>query len=61
MNKEQEDLMLNKRNINWVSKKMPAMMEKESVLFAVGGGHLLGKEGVLNLLKEKGYTIKPVR
>lgn len=61
MNKEQEDLMLNQRNINWVSKKMPEMMEKESVLFAVGGGHLLGKEGVLNLLKEKGYTIKPVR
>jgi len=61
MNKEQENLMLNQRNINWVSKKMPEMMEKESVLFAVGGGHLLGKEGVLNLLKEKGYTIKPVR
>lgn len=60
MNAAQENLMLNQRNINWVSKTMPAMMQKESVLFAVGSGHLWGKEGVLNLLKENGYTVKPV-
>lgn len=61
MTKEQEHLMLNQRNINWVSKTMPAMMEKESVLFAVGGGHLWGDEGVIKLLRAKGYTVTPVK
>lgn len=60
MTKEQEHLMLNQRNINWVSKTMPAMMEKESVLFAVGGGHLWGDQGVIKLLKSKGYIVTPV-
>lgn len=61
MSKEQEHLMLNQRNTNWVSKTMPAMMEKESVLFAVGGGHLWGDEGVIKLLRAKGYTVIPVK
>lgn len=61
MNDMQEELMLNRRNRNWVEKAMPTMMEKETVLFAVGGGHLWGKEGLINLLKERGYTLTPVR
>ncbi|MCL9803918.1 TraB/GumN family protein [Flavobacterium amniphilum] len=51
--------MLDTRNANWV-KIMPEMMKKESVFFAVGSGHLPGDEGVINLLKQKGYTVKPV-
>lgn len=61
MSKQQENQMLNQRNINWVSKTMPAMMEKESVLFAVGSGHLWGKKGVIKLLQAKGYTVTPVK
>lgn len=61
MSKEQENLMLNQRNINWVSKSMPAMMEKESVMFAVGSGHLWGKKGIIKLLQAKGYKVIPVK
>ncbi|MDF2382037.1 TraB/GumN family protein [Nostoc ellipsosporum NOK] len=59
MNAEQEHWMLTDRNQNWV-KEMPAMMQKESILFAVGGGHLLGKQGLIELLRASGYTVKPV-
>lgn len=51
--------MINGRNRNWV-KKMPALMKKQSVFFAVGAGHLAGKDGVLALLKAKGYKVTAV-
>lgn len=59
MNAESHRWMLTERNRNWVGE-MPAMMKAESVLFAVGAAHLLGEDGVIELLKAKGYTIKPV-
>lgn len=60
MNEEQENLMLNQRNINWVTKTMPALMEKESVLFAVGSGHLWSEQGMIALLQKQGYTVKAI-
>ncbi|GEJ46660.1 TraB/GumN family protein [Chryseobacterium sp. ON_d1] len=59
MNSQQEKAMLTDRNQNWV-KIMPAMMKKESSLFAVGASHLMGKNGIIPLLQAKGYTVKPV-
>ena len=59
MNAKQEKAMLTDRNNNW-AEKMPEMMKKESSFFAVGGAHLMGKNGVIQLLKSKGYTLKPV-
>ncbi|MEG0927713.1 TraB/GumN family protein [Chryseobacterium sp.] len=59
MNKKQEKLILTDRNTKW-AEKMPEMMKKQSSFFAVGGGHLWGKNGLINLLKEKGYAVKPV-
>lgn len=59
MSPEKEELMLNKRNQEWI-KKMPAMMENNSTFFAVGAGHLLGKNGVIQLLKDKGYKLTPI-
>lgn len=59
MNAEQEKAMLTDRNKNW-AEKMPDMMKKESSFFAVGGAHLMGDNGVIQLLKSKGYTVKPV-
>ncbi|HCH42932.1 MAG TPA: TraB/GumN family protein, partial [Algoriphagus sp.] len=35
-------------------------MGEKSTFFAVGAGHLAGQKGVLNLLKEAGYTLSPV-
>lgn len=48
------------RNHNWV-KIMPKIMKESPTLFAVGVGHLFGKEGVVSLLKKKGYTVEPVK
>lgn len=59
MNAEQEKWMLTVRNENWANK-IPVQMKKESTFFAVGAGHLAGKNGVLQLLKDKGYTVKPI-
>lgn len=59
MNAKQEKAMLTDRNNNW-AEKMPEIMKKESSFFAVGGAHLMGKNGVIQLLKSKGYTLKPV-
>jgi uncharacterized protein YbaP (TraB family) len=52
-------ILLDNRNENW-SKIMPAMMQKESVFFAVGAAHLAGELGVVNLLKKAGYAVKPI-
>jgi len=47
------------RNQLWVTR-MPAIMQTKSTFFGVGCGHLLGKEGLVNLLRQKGYTVSPV-
>lgn len=56
---EFEDLLLVNRNKNWIPV-MEKMMNKEVVFFAVGAGHLAGKEGVVALLRQKGYKVKPI-
>ncbi|RDI05336.1 TraB/GumN family protein [Flavobacterium sp. AG291] len=60
MNTTAENLMLNERNKAWV-KKIPAIAKKESTFFAVGAGHLYGKNGVIELLKQQGYKVTPVK
>jgi len=55
---EYDDLLLNKRNKNWIPQ-MQTMMAENVNFFAVGAGHLPGDEGVINLLREAGYTVKP--
>lgn len=59
MTQEQEDLLLNNRNKNWL-KIMPELMKDNSTFFAVGAGHLLGEEGVITLLQKQGYMVTPV-
>lgn len=54
------DLLLYGRNRRWVAN-MPGIMGPRSTLFAVGAGHLGGEQGVINLLKKKGYTVKPLK
>ncbi len=53
------DAMINKRNKEWAAK-FDTIAKEKSTFFAVGAGHLGGKEGWLQLLKEKGYTVVPV-
>ena len=53
------DLLLYTRNRSWVQQMEPIMQEK-STLFAVGAGHLGGENGVLDLLRKKGYNLRPI-
>lgn len=45
-----EDLLLVGRNRNWIPV-MEGMMRENITFFAVGAGHLGGKQGVVNLLR----------
>jgi uncharacterized protein len=54
------DILLYDRNANW-SSKLQELMPGKSLVVAVGAGHLPGKKGVLNLLREAGYTVEPVK
>lgn len=54
-----EDLLLNNRNKNWV-EQLKEIMKKESVFVAVGAGHLVGDNGLINLLKKAGYKVEPL-
>lgn len=50
--------MLYKRNHNMLTV-MDSVMQKGSVFSAIGAAHLPGEEGVINLLRKEGYTVKP--
>jgi uncharacterized protein YbaP (TraB family) len=49
-----------KRNEKWIPK-MEDQMNQGPTFFAVGAAHLEGNSGLIMLLKNKGYTVKPVR
>lgn len=54
------DILLYDRNANW-AKKLQELMPEKALVVAVGAGHLPGKKGVLNLLREAGYKVEPVK
>jgi uncharacterized protein YbaP (TraB family) len=54
-----EDILLNKRNSNWIPV-MGKMMREKVTFFAVGAGHLGGKQGVVALLRQAGYKVDAV-
>lgn len=60
MDEETNESMLIKRNNNWIAK-MPEIMKNKSTFFAVGAAHLGGKNGVITILKEKGYKVTPIK
>lgn len=59
MSNDFEQHMLIRRNRNWIPKIISAI-HNTPAFFAVGAGHLGGKEGVLALLRDKGYQLKPL-
>jgi uncharacterized protein YbaP (TraB family) len=55
--KGMQDQLLDKRNQNWIPV-FEQNIKQKSTFFAVGAGHLGGENGVLQLLQQKGYTLK---
>ena len=60
MEPEDEEEMLTDRNENW-AKQLATILPNKSVFICVGAGHLPGEKGLLNLLRQAGYTITPVK
>ena len=56
---EHQDILLDSRNKNWVGQ-LKNIMKTTSVFVAVGAGHLVGKAGLIELLRKEGYTLKPL-
>ena len=54
------DAIVKVRNLNW-EKQMKEILPKQSTLFVVGAGHLPGEYGMIDLLREAGYKVKPVK
>ena len=46
------------RNMNWLPKIELFLKQKKNVLVIVGAGHLLGDDGLLQLLQNRGYSIE---
>jgi uncharacterized protein len=46
------------RNRRWLPQIEKMIEQGESTLIAVGAAHLIGKDGVIELLKARGYTVE---
>ncbi|MBM6993834.1 MAG: TraB/GumN family protein [Prevotella sp.] len=57
---EEDAIIIDNRNANWL-KKMPAIMSDKPTFFVVGAGHLPGNKGVLQGLRNLGYTVEGVK
>lgn len=51
--------LLTKRNIK-MARRMDSLSAIRSMVFAVGAAHLPGADGLIELLKEKGFDLQPV-
>lgn len=52
------EIMLTNRNASWIPKIDEMLKGKDDALVVVGAAHLVGKTGVIELLKKKGYSIE---
>lgn len=55
-----ENLLLVNRNRKWIPV-MEKMMSEKPTFFAVGAGHLGGSLGVVQLLRDAGYSLTPLK
>lgn len=53
-------ILLYDRNKRW-AEQIPEQAHEMPTLFAVGAGHLGGDKGVINLLRQQGFTVKPLK
>jgi len=50
--------LLDERNRNWIPQIDQFLKQDEDILVVVGAAHLVGKEGVIELLKARGYNLE---
>lgn len=59
MTSKYSDVLLKKRNQNWISR-MTTIATNKTTFFGVGAAHLGGKDGVIALLRKAGFTVEAV-
>jgi hypothetical protein len=57
---EELDALLFDRNRSW-AMKLAKMMPERACLVCVGAGHLPGNQGLLQLLRDRGFTVEPMQ
>ena len=57
---ENQEILLNDRNKNWIPIMVKTMKDKPT-FFGVGAAHLAGENGVIKLLRKKGYKVEAVK
>ncbi|MCH5235698.1 MAG: TraB/GumN family protein [Muribaculaceae bacterium] len=53
------ELILYKRNRNWM-EKLPSIIDETPSFIVVGALHLAGDQGIIQALKDQGYTLTPL-
>jgi hypothetical protein len=49
------------RNVNWVGQIETIMAGSDDYFIAAGAGHFIGDDGVVEMLKDKGYAVERVQ
>lgn len=58
--KLEAEVMLDNRNKKWM-EQLPGLMKEQQTFVAVGALHMAGKNGLISLLRQAGYTATPIR
>ncbi len=53
-----EDRLLTRRNKDWLPQIEKMLKTPQTTMVIVGAGHLIGPDGLVELLEQKGYTVK---
>ena len=56
---EELKVLLDDRNNYWI-QQLPKLMKEQPLFVAVGALHLAGENGLVNQLRNRGYTVTPV-
>ncbi|MCO5249720.1 MAG: TraB/GumN family protein [Chitinophagales bacterium] len=57
--KDISNTFVDERNIKWIPK-LQSFFKEGSTFVAVGAGHLGGEKGLIQLLRNVGYTVEPI-
>jgi uncharacterized protein len=58
--KKQIELLLDERNLKW-EPKIIEVLNNQSCVVAVGVGHMVGENGLINLLKKRNFSVSRMR
>lgn len=60
MFEQMQDALLDTRNRNWIPVITKATEANDDIVIAVGAAHLIGDQGILQLLENEGWTISQI-